>query len=101
MRVIIALVAVLLRMLRLFGRFVGNQEVKTWHGFENRLPECNHSARFSLKQLKVLVQKYRGSAEKFENRLLGPTIFRREDSFAVYQFATAVWGVRAGPLAQH
>jgi hypothetical protein len=28
--------------------------------FENRLPECNHSAYFSLKPLKGVVQKYRG-----------------------------------------
>jgi len=40
---------------------------------ENRLLECTHSAEFNPKLLKALVQKFRNSAEKFENRLLGST----------------------------
>jgi hypothetical protein len=51
----------------------GKQEVKHSAEFENRLLECTHSQQFSLKLLKPLVQKFRNSAEKFENRLLGPT----------------------------
>jgi hypothetical protein len=50
-----------------------SRKLRLGPGFGNRLPEYNHSAYFSLKPLKGLVQKYRGSAEKFENRLLGPT----------------------------
>ena len=50
-----------------------SRKLRLGPGFGNRLPEYNHSAYFSLKPLKGLVQKYRGSTEKFENRLLGPT----------------------------
>jgi transposase len=64
---------------------VGNPEVKRLPRFENRLPECNHSAQFSLKRLKRLVQKYRSCEEKFENRLLGPTnIFNHIEDKAVH-----------------
>ena len=56
-----------------FERIVGNPEVRRSVGFENRPLECNHAASFNPKLLKPLVQDRRDSAEKFENRLLGPT----------------------------
>ena len=56
-----------------FERIVGNPEVRRSAGFENRPLECNHAASFNLRLLKSLVQNPRGSAEEFENRLLGPT----------------------------
>ena len=55
------------------SRIVGKPEVRRIGEFENRLLECAHSQQFSLKLLKALVQGFRNPAEKFENRLLGPT----------------------------
>src|SRR5438552_18762404 len=52
---------------------VGKPEVSHPAEFKNRLLESNHSARFNPNRLKLRVQNSRGSAEKFENRLLGPT----------------------------
>src|SRR5438874_11064995 len=42
--------------------------------FQKRLPESTHQARFRPKTLKRRVQNLRHFPEKFENRLLGPTI---------------------------
>jgi hypothetical protein len=55
-----------------------NPEVKHSAEFENRLPECTHSAEFNPKLLKAIVQKFRHFAEKFKNRLLGPTNLFKE-----------------------
>ena len=55
--------------------------------FENRLLECTHLQQFILKLLKALVQKFRNSAEKFENRLLGPTIVKFSLVFKNVQYS--------------
>jgi hypothetical protein len=47
-------------------------------GFENSLLACTRLAQSNPRLLKPLVQNSRDSAEKFENRLLGPTNQRQD-----------------------
>jgi hypothetical protein len=57
----------------------GRLRVSTCHG-SNRPPEPNDLGEGNPKPLKTLVQDCRCQAEKFENRLLGPTILIFRDS---------------------
>ena len=54
--------------------WVVQPEVGPRREFKNRLPGCDHSGSSSFKLLVVLVRKSLRSSQKFENRLLGPTI---------------------------